>query len=134
MSKMKVQFPVEEKEIRQWDGKTVCDVILKAENGMGYILTAFKDSPAWSLKEGEEIEVEIKTEATVSTRGRVRLPGGNKSGGTWKPRPFTIPDNDTAGKAAEYACNLYKAVKGRLPEISDEAAARISSAIFNRTT
>lgn len=134
MAKMKVQFPVEDKEIRTWNGKRVCDVIMKADNGLSYTLFSFEGDAAWSAKPGDELEVEVKEEATVSTRGKVRLPGGNKSGGNWKPRPFTIPDNETAGKAAEYACNLFKAVKGRLPEISDEAAARISSAIFNRTT
>lgn len=130
MAKMRVQFPVEEKETRLWEGKTVCDVILKADNGMGYVLTAFKDGPAWNWKVGEEVEVDIKTEATVSTRGRVTLPRQNRGGGYGGGRPaapthppvtaeFEQEMHKRAALAAKIIANLYKQLDATMCDPAD---------------
>ena len=110
MAKMKVQFPVEDKEIRTWNGKRVCDVIMKADNGMSYTLFSFEGDAAWNAKAGDEIEVDIKEEATASTRGKVTLPRQNRpgGGGGWRQKEAQKPNAEYAKERAQIAAATYR--------------------------
>jgi hypothetical protein len=127
-----VKYPVEETEIRLWNGKKTCNVIVQDEAGLRYKLFAFEGSKAWELKEGEEIDVEVKEAAAVGKQGEVKLPGSGNGGKTFTRREYKTPTPEQAKEASDFGANLFKAMKGRMEGASDEAVARITAALIEK--
>lgn len=108
-----------------------CWIVVEID-GKKYDLPVREDQDAWTAAKGEQIAVEITAEPSAGKYGRAKIPGSGFKG--FGQKPFTIPDTETASKAADFAVLVFKAVKGRLPDYTDEVAATLAAAIFNRTT
>jgi hypothetical protein len=128
--KAKVILPVAEAAAFKWEGKNACQVIVEA-NGTKYELFAIEGAPAWALKEGEEVEVEIKGPAAEGRLAKVKLatarPPFAGGGGYNRPpaKTYTAKEvGETANKAARMSVYVFCTIKEELQKkgVTDASA------------
>jgi len=128
--KAKVILPVTEAASFKWEGKNACQVIVEA-NGTKYELFAIEGAPAWALKEGEEVEVEIKGPAAEGRLAKVKLatarPPFAGGGGYNRPpaRVYTAKEvASTADLAARMSVYVFCTIKDELQKkgVTDASA------------
>ena len=130
--KAKVILPVTEAASFKWDGKNACQVIVEA-SGTKYELFAVEGAPAWNLKEGEEVEVDIKSPAAEGRLAKVKLantrpPFGGGGGG----RPSAIPlTPERAKELALIAASVYISVAKHLKDTDPKPTSEDIRAITN---
>jgi hypothetical protein len=109
--------------------KNSCPILIEID-GKLYTMYANEGGPLWSVRVGDTVDnIEIVEEPKTATgRGFAKLQRQNNSGGGFKPyqrREWQTPTQEKAKEAADFTANLFKAIKGRLPELSDEAVAML---------
>lgn len=110
--KAKVILPVTEAASFKWEGKNACQVIVEA-TGTKYDLFAIEGSPAWALKEGEEVEVEIKGPASEGRLAKVKLANVRPpyaGGGGYNRPPAKTYTNEEVKKTADAAAAMFARV------------------------
>lgn len=130
--KATIIYPVDEKLIREWQGKKVCTVIAQGEDGNRYEIFAIEGSPAWSLAKDTECDIEIKEPPANGKQGKAKLAGSGKFGSSYQRREYKTPTPELAAEAADFGAKMFAALKGRMPGVSDEAIARIAGALINK--
>ena len=132
--KATIIYPVEEKEIRTFGDppRRGCAVIVQGDDGNRYELFAIEGSAVWTMPKGAELEVEIKEPAAPGKQGKVKLPGSGSGFKGYQRREYKTPTPEQAKEAADFAANLFKAMKGRMEGASDEAVARITAALIEK--
>jgi hypothetical protein len=116
--KAKVILPVTEAASFKWEGKNACQVIVEA-NGTKYELFAVEGAPAWALKEGEEVDVEIKSPAADGRLAKVKISNNRPPfAGGYQRQPtktYTAKEvGETAGVASRLAAYVFATVREEL--------------------
>lgn len=113
--------------------KQTYPAIVTGDDGNEYAVYVTQDGPHWISPVGTEIEFEVKNAAQPGKRGLGKLPsqGGNFGNKTFTRRKYKTPTKEQAAEAADFAANLFKAVKGRT-NADDNAAAIVTAALIER--
>jgi len=115
--------------------KQTCPILVETENGNLYTMYATQGGKLWNMVVGDVIpEIEITEEPNrPGGRGMARLPKDQSGFKPYVRRGFVKPTNEEAAAAADYIVQIYAAVKGRAKDLTPEAIATLTAAIFAKT-
>lgn len=109
-------------------GKKTSPITVKGEDGNHYQMWVMEGGKHWLSAAGTELDIDVTEPATPTRKGKAKAASnwqGGRGGQTYTRGEWKTPTPEKAKEAADFTANLFKAIKGRLPELSDEAVAML---------
>jgi len=116
-------------------GKKTSPITVKGEDGNNYQMWIMEGGKHWLSAAGAELDIEVTEPATPTRKGKAKAANnwqGGKGVATYTRREWQTPAQEKAKEAADFTANLFKAIKGRLPELSDEAVAMLVGKLIEK--
>jgi hypothetical protein len=119
------------------DQTRFCYVTVTTPDGLSYRVKVTEGTPQWTAKAGDAIDIEIKDAPADGKAGFAYVAGqappkkfGN--GQPYQRREWKTPTPENAKEAADFTANLFKAMKGRLPELESDSVALLVGKLIEK--
>lgn len=134
-----IKFPAAGNESwwkRDEEGKAFHKITVTGADGKDYKVRVTEGTPEWTMPAGAQIAIELRTNRNSGEQYAV-LEGtpqnqSRAGGGGYSRREWQTPTPAKAKEAADFTADLYKAVKGRLPELGNEAVSMLVGKIIEK--
>ena len=116
-------------------GKKTSPITVKGEDGNHYQMWIMEGGKYWLSAAGAELEIEVTEAATPTRKGKAKAASnwqGGKGGQPYQRREWQTPTPEKAKEAADFTANLFKAMKGRLPDIESDSVALLVGKLIEK--
>jgi hypothetical protein len=115
-------------------GKKTSPITVKGEDGNHYQMWIMEGGKYWHVAPGTELDIEVTEPATPTRKGKAKAASQwqGKGGQPYTRREWQTPTPEKAKEAADFTANLFKAMRGRLPELESDSVALLVGKLIEK--